>query len=806
MQLGAIREDHRSQLVLTDLRAVVVAPDGEWTQGLVECLRASGAEVEAARAEVSSLARIRRVDPHLVLVDPDWDGRFDFEALVRNDARLRWTLVAEAPKPLDAELIAELGTAAVAAERQLLAEALLAEVDPFVPPLSLVGPSRVLRAIAAMGHAYRLTVYGRQTKGTVCLAHGCVVGATWIETEGPEVTREGVAALAAVLGVDEGNAVVELVSAVPVSQPLGDVEEALADAWRARDGAFISALVETGAADRTLRVQVNDELLRLSEQHDLDAMDWDDASGPAASATEEESVVRPTSPDVTPLPTIVVSDARPAGSAPSIELTSDDVAMGSAAVEPSEIEIEVEVDVEEPAVSPAVAVFQKPAETEPPSMSRPAPRTRTQPPPPPTRTLPPPPPMSVQPPPPPMSVQPPPPPTMVQPPVPPTMVQPSVPPPPNGAFAPASWGPLPATCPPAATPSWPAPQPYGQTPVSSGWPQPSAPPAQSYAPVHTASIAPAPQRPAPKKKGRGGLIALLLLLLFFGGTLLIAAAVAFVLVARPAQLEGVLPDDSGAWIDSLIERASGELGAAQPAFQAQGETPMAPTSPVLDVAAPAPESGTPEVPATLELTPRAAPQAASDRESERDRDRQLLTRAAGAAPAEAIGLYQRVLGHQPNNARAMVGLARAHLAINNPREAVHWADRAVQANPNRASLWVLLGQALQASGDARNAENAFVRARALGVAPQAQPVAPQAQPVAPQAQPMAPQAQPVAPQAQPMAPQAQPVAPQAQPVAPQAQPGWGPPPNQYQGQPMPQARPVAPQTPTARPVAPGSGW
>ncbi|MFO0686359.1 MAG: hypothetical protein U0234_30125 [Sandaracinus sp.] len=72
--------------------------------------------------------------------------------------------------------------------------------------------------------------------------------------------------------------------------------------------------------------------------------------------------------------------------------------------------------------------------------------------------------------------------------------------------------------------------------------------------------------------------------------------------------------------------------------------------------------------------------------------------------------YLHVLRMSPNNARAMAGLARVHLARHDARTAATWARRLAEGHSPNAGNYVLLGDTLQASGDAAGARRAWERA------------------------------------------------------------------------------------------------
>lgn len=90
-------------------------------------------------------------------------------------------------------------------------------------------------------------------------------------------------------------------------------------------------------------------------------------------------------------------------------------------------------------------------------------------------------------------------------------------------------------------------------------------------------------------------------------------------------------------------------------------------------------------------------------------DRANFRRTHGDLPgAEAD--YLHVLRIAPNNARAQAGLARVHLARHDARTASTWARRLAEGHTPNAGNYVLLGDTLQATGDAASARRAWEHA------------------------------------------------------------------------------------------------
>lgn len=90
-------------------------------------------------------------------------------------------------------------------------------------------------------------------------------------------------------------------------------------------------------------------------------------------------------------------------------------------------------------------------------------------------------------------------------------------------------------------------------------------------------------------------------------------------------------------------------------------------------------------------------------------DRANFRRAHGDLQA-AEADYLHCLRISPNNARAMAGLARLHLARHDARTASTWARRLAEGHSPNAGNYVLLGDTLQASGDSAGARRAWEHA------------------------------------------------------------------------------------------------
>ena len=72
----------------------------------------------------------------------------------------------------------------------------------------------------------------------------------------------------------------------------------------------------------------------------------------------------------------------------------------------------------------------------------------------------------------------------------------------------------------------------------------------------------------------------------------------------------------------------------------------------------------------------------------------------------AIAAYKKVVSLEPKNSDAMVAIGEDYLALKNWGKVRTWSKKALSADPNAGSAWILLGDAYQASADISSGENA----------------------------------------------------------------------------------------------------
>lgn len=231
--------DAEAMQVLRGLRLLLIVPDAVRADALATELRARGALVVVSDTSGQGLDRARALDPEVAVVDAaavEGPG-FAVVKSFRRDPRLRWAsmLVAHADElfpggaasPDVPRLAARLGPL-VEPDRQL--ERRAAAEDRLDTRLELVGPSRLLRAMARVSKTIHITVRNPRAVVEVDLSDGLVVGATArAEAAGPD-PLEGAAALAALLALGTGRVRIERRSHPAAANLMLPIDEALASA------------------------------------------------------------------------------------------------------------------------------------------------------------------------------------------------------------------------------------------------------------------------------------------------------------------------------------------------------------------------------------------------------------------------------------------------------------------------------------------------------------------------------------------------------------------------------------------------
>lgn len=238
-ETGGASEGEGDLAALNGLRVLLVVLDPVRADALASELRARGATVAVTDASGRGLERARGLDPEVVIIDAagiEGPG-FAVVKACRRDPRLRWAsmLVVEwdevwperARSPDMARLASRLAPL-IEPDRTIAARA-GAEAS-FDTRLELVGPSRLLRALARVEHTLHVTVRNPRCVVDLDLAQGLVVGAT-AKRQADAASApllEGPAALAALLALGSGRVRVERRTNPQSANVMSPVEEALA--------------------------------------------------------------------------------------------------------------------------------------------------------------------------------------------------------------------------------------------------------------------------------------------------------------------------------------------------------------------------------------------------------------------------------------------------------------------------------------------------------------------------------------------------------------------------------------------------
>lgn len=648
---------------------------------LVQELRARGALVVVADGEGAGLERARAMDPEVVIIDGSGVHGWALASLraLRRDPRLRWAslLVVDAkdlwPAPdagPDLERLASSLKPLVRADRELAERA--AKEQVFDTRLEVVGPSRLVRALTETGIGLRLSIQHPRARVEVDLAEGIVAGA--LATRGGKTIAEGPGALATLLALGTGRVHVERKDAPASANVMAPLDDALAAA--AREVAPIKPSIpppsgksEPPKLAAPARQQDADRLIgRLEEL--LERL-----QKVLPSEVKEEprqrSIPKPAKaipPPRRPLEgsrrkTLVLGSAKPA---PPRYDSQDDLPVIEAVAEPG-------ASAPTPAPEPPPAVIVEPAPAEPPNPQAPAR------------------------------------------------------PPSEQAL-------------PVVAKSTPSPSPIEQAP-------PAPPSTQSQDVVPHASGAawervesPAPPRstiPAfepEKPRSRGPLwfvLAFVVTLLLAGG-----AGAAYLYAGGHLASGGDAVQTLPATEVTRAEPARALSATEPPNAAAERDEPPAPAA-LPDAGPPdagppdagppdagPPDAGPPDAgpdPGTIALAEESGDETIGDEEDADPQQTDPLTHAIRTGNFQrnrgnlqaAEASYMRALRIDRDNPRALAGLVRLNMARGNSSAAVRWARRLVAARPQNASNHVLLGDALQRSGNRRAATQSWQRALEL---------------------------------------------------------------------------------------------
>lgn len=192
-------------------RVLLADSDAARADAVATELRAAGCTVVVIDLEARGLPRARAFDPHaVVLAQEVLEGeRFDVVRTLRADVRLRWAHMIvvgwdeiwseRKPRPDVSRLLARIARSAQP-EREVLAR--VATGQSIDIRLEALGPARLIRALGGAKQPARVTCKHVRGHVRIDLLEGLVIGARADRPRGG--TREGVAALAAWLGLARG--------------------------------------------------------------------------------------------------------------------------------------------------------------------------------------------------------------------------------------------------------------------------------------------------------------------------------------------------------------------------------------------------------------------------------------------------------------------------------------------------------------------------------------------------------------------------------------------------------------------------
>ncbi len=226
--------------VLRDRRILVLESNPADADAIAQGLRYHGAQVVVAGEGDGGLDRARQLDPEVVLIERSGVESWGYATLrrIRTDPRLRWASVLV----LDRE---ELWTRAGALQIDRLAGAVgpLVRIDQEIRGrakheqeidirLDAVGPTRLLRALAAPGHTFHVTVRHPRAIVEVDLAAGMIAGAEAVRMDDASARLTGSTALAALCALGSGRVTARRQEHPTSANLLVPIDEAFARAAR----------------------------------------------------------------------------------------------------------------------------------------------------------------------------------------------------------------------------------------------------------------------------------------------------------------------------------------------------------------------------------------------------------------------------------------------------------------------------------------------------------------------------------------------------------------------------------------------
>ncbi len=225
--------------VFDGLRMVLVEQRAARSDALAQELRAVGARVVVADGAGVGLDRAVPLDPQVVVFDGKGERGWALGALraLRRDPRLRWAsvlVVDEAQLWRRGEERPDLAALSVAVAPLIEPDRDVAkrlEHEPaFDLRLEALGPSRLLRALAATGRGLQLRVNHPSAVVEVDVADGLIAGAMARAADGSLKSCLGPAALSTLLALSSGRARVQIKDAPARADVMAPVDDAFAAA------------------------------------------------------------------------------------------------------------------------------------------------------------------------------------------------------------------------------------------------------------------------------------------------------------------------------------------------------------------------------------------------------------------------------------------------------------------------------------------------------------------------------------------------------------------------------------------------
>jgi DNA-binding response OmpR family regulator/tetratricopeptide (TPR) repeat protein len=210
---------------IAGMRILLADDDAARADAVARELRDRGVTLVVSDLEPSDvrLARLRQLDPGILLVGEEHARGKGYQLMrrLRNDSRLKWSAllvvrwneVWTEDSPI-AGVDRILGTLAQLAEPEQSARQRASAGVAFDTRLEIMGPARILRAIAASTRTVRMTVTNPRAHIQVDVSEQLIVGSMCHLLDGSARVLEGPTSLAALLVLSSGRVRVE-----PVEQP-----------------------------------------------------------------------------------------------------------------------------------------------------------------------------------------------------------------------------------------------------------------------------------------------------------------------------------------------------------------------------------------------------------------------------------------------------------------------------------------------------------------------------------------------------------------------------------------------------------